>query len=97
MKCPKCQFDNRKEVKFCEKCGIKIELDCPNCGAQIPLDRQFCGECGQMLGKEQDILKAVPEAKGELKHVTVLFSDLSGYTAMSMYPKEIGFANLSDF
>ncbi|MBW1768948.1 MAG: zinc-ribbon domain-containing protein, partial [Deltaproteobacteria bacterium] len=49
MKCLKCQFDNRNGVKFCEKCGVKMELVCPNCGAKIPLDRQFCGECGHNL------------------------------------------------
>jgi hypothetical protein len=36
-------------VKFCEKCGAKMESACPNCGAKIPLDRQFCGECGHKL------------------------------------------------
>jgi class 3 adenylate cyclase len=49
MKCPKCQFDNREAVKFCEKCGAKMEFVCPNCGAKIPLDREFCGECGSKL------------------------------------------------
>ncbi len=49
MKCAECQFDNREGVKFCEKCGAKIELVCPNCRAKIPLDRQFCGECGHNL------------------------------------------------
>jgi predicted amidophosphoribosyltransferase len=49
MKCPKCQFDNREGVKFCEKCGARMELVCPSCGAKIPLDRQFCGECGHDL------------------------------------------------
>ncbi|NIO05598.1 MAG: tetratricopeptide repeat protein [Proteobacteria bacterium] len=49
MRCPKCQFDNREGVKFCEKCGARMELVCPNCGAKIPLDRQFCGECGHNL------------------------------------------------
>jgi class 3 adenylate cyclase/tetratricopeptide (TPR) repeat protein len=49
MKCPECQFDNREGVKFCEKCGAKMELVCPNCKAKIPLDRQFCGECGHNL------------------------------------------------
>jgi len=49
MKCPKCQFDNREGVKFCEKCGARMELVCPSCGAKIPLDRQFCGECGHNL------------------------------------------------
>jgi class 3 adenylate cyclase/tetratricopeptide (TPR) repeat protein len=49
VKCPKCQFENREGVKFCEKCGAKLELVCPNCGANIPLDREFCGECGHAL------------------------------------------------
>jgi class 3 adenylate cyclase/tetratricopeptide (TPR) repeat protein len=49
MKCSKCQFDNREEVKFCEKCGAKMELICPNCEAKIPLNREFCGECGHEL------------------------------------------------
>ncbi len=49
MKCPKCQFENREGIKFCEKCGLKMELVCPACGAKIPPDRQFCGECGHDL------------------------------------------------
>ncbi|UCG12315.1 MAG: zinc-ribbon domain-containing protein, partial [Deltaproteobacteria bacterium] len=49
MKCPKCQFENREGVKFCEKCGNKIEIVCSNCGAKIPPDRHFCGECGHNL------------------------------------------------
>ena len=49
MKCPKCQFDNREGVKFCEKCGVRMEIFCPACGTAIPPDRQFCGECGRPL------------------------------------------------
>ncbi len=49
MKCPNCQFDNRAGIRFCEKCGLKLELVCPACGAKIPPDRQFCGECGHNL------------------------------------------------
>ncbi len=49
MKCLKCQFDNREGVKFCEKCGAKMELICPNCEAKIPLNREFCGECGHEI------------------------------------------------
>jgi class 3 adenylate cyclase len=49
MKCPKCQFDNREGVKFCEECGAEMELECPKCGAKIPLARKFCGECGHNL------------------------------------------------
>jgi hypothetical protein len=46
MKCPKCQFENREGVKFCEECGSKFELECPACKANIPIGRKFCGECG---------------------------------------------------
>jgi class 3 adenylate cyclase/tetratricopeptide (TPR) repeat protein len=50
MKCPRCQFENRDGIKFCEECGAKMELKCPNCGAEVPLGRKFCGECGHDLG-----------------------------------------------
>ena len=83
MKCPKCQFENREAVKFCEECGAKMELECPECGAEIPLDRKFCGKCGHRLEEVAEAEKTLPEGEGERKHVTALFSDLSGYTAMS--------------
>jgi len=83
MKCPKCQFENREGAKFCLKCGEKLELSCPQCGKELPLVAEFCDECGQRLGEVVEAEKAVPELEGERKHVTVLFSDMSGYTAMS--------------
>jgi class 3 adenylate cyclase len=111
MQCPKCQFDNREGVDFCEECGAKLELECSNCEAKIPLGRKFCGKCGYALGestetaplKESEHDTQIPEpppeetvlteiaAEGERKHVTVLFSDLSGYTAMSekLDPEEV--------
>ncbi|MGD2038154.1 MAG: zinc ribbon domain-containing protein, partial [Desulfobacterales bacterium] len=49
MQCPKCQFENREGVKFCEECGAKFELECPACKANIPIGRKFCGECGHNL------------------------------------------------
>lgn len=51
MKCPKCQFDNREGVKFCEECGANFEFECPACKASVPLGRKFCGECGHQLGE----------------------------------------------
>ena len=49
MKCPKCRFENREGVKFCEECGTKMDLVCPSCGAKIPTAKKFCGECGYQL------------------------------------------------
>ncbi|MCK5552418.1 MAG: zinc ribbon domain-containing protein, partial [Deltaproteobacteria bacterium] len=88
MKCPKCRFDNREGVKFCEECGAKMELTCPGCGTRFSPGRKFCGECGRKL----EIIEGIePPIKGERKHVTVFFSDLSGYTAMSerLDPEEV--------
>ena len=49
MKCPKCQFENPDERKFCHECGAKLLLVCPQCGAEnLPSDK-FCGECGYNL------------------------------------------------
>jgi len=49
MQCPKCQFENREGIKFCEECGAKFESECPACNANIPQGRKFCGECGYAL------------------------------------------------
>jgi class 3 adenylate cyclase/tetratricopeptide (TPR) repeat protein len=54
MKCPKCQFENRENVKFCEECGAKLDLECSHCHATIPPGRKFCGECGNKLIKTSE-------------------------------------------
>lgn len=49
MECPKCRFENREGVKFCEECRTKFEIECPACKTSVPLGRKFCGECGFKL------------------------------------------------
>jgi class 3 adenylate cyclase/tetratricopeptide (TPR) repeat protein len=51
MKCPKCQFDNRRGAKFCKKCGAKLELVCPVCRHPVQSDSIFCDECGHNLSQ----------------------------------------------
>ena len=91
MKCPKCQFDNPKGAKFCVECGDPIEFHCPECGALTPGTGKFCMDCGHKLDEVVEKEKSVPDAESERKHVTVLFSDLSGYTAMTekLDPEEV--------
>ncbi len=90
MKCPRCQTENPDAKKFCRQCGARILPFCPDCGAEVLPEDKFCGECGQRLGGEETE-KVIPASEGERKHVTVLFSDLSGYTAMSerLDPEEV--------
>jgi len=83
MKCPECQFENREDAKFCKECGNNLELACSGCGTVYEIGSKFCDECGHSLAQESQIEKPDPTSEGERKHVTVLFSDLSGYTAMS--------------
>ena len=49
MNCPKCQFENPEDAKFCVECGNKIEIACPNCSSINSPSFKFCRECGQKL------------------------------------------------
>ncbi len=91
MQCPECQFENREDAKFCKECGNNLELACSGCGIVYEIGSKFCDECGLSLVQESQIEKPDPTSEGERKHVTVLFSDLSGYTAMSekLDPEEV--------
>jgi class 3 adenylate cyclase/tetratricopeptide (TPR) repeat protein len=61
-----------------------IKMKCPKCQFENPEGAKFCIECGHKFGEELAI-------EGERKQITVLFSDLSGYTAMSerLDPEEV--------
>jgi class 3 adenylate cyclase/tetratricopeptide (TPR) repeat protein len=54
MKCPRCQFENREDAKFCSECGHKFELICPDCGKTNRPEAKFCDECGSKLGKPKE-------------------------------------------
>jgi class 3 adenylate cyclase/tetratricopeptide (TPR) repeat protein len=51
MKCPKCQFENPDNAKFCIECASPMEYHCPNCGAITPATGKFCQECAYDLRK----------------------------------------------
>jgi class 3 adenylate cyclase/tetratricopeptide (TPR) repeat protein len=92
MKCPKCKFRNREGARFCKECGTKLELACPKCEAAYTPGSKFCDECGHQLEAKAKIeVREEFGQEGERKHVTVLFSDITGYTAMSekLDPEEV--------
>ena len=49
MKCPECDFDNPKEMRFCGHCGVPLLNTCPNCNSNVPIQFKFCGSCGVRL------------------------------------------------
>ncbi len=83
MKCPKCQTENPEAKRFCRECGAELLLVCWNCGTSLEPEDKFCGDCGQKLTVEAAVLATEPVVDAERKQVTALFSDLSGYTAMT--------------
>jgi class 3 adenylate cyclase/tetratricopeptide (TPR) repeat protein len=57
MKCPKCQFENPQDAKFCNACGNKLEIACSACGKMNPLGSKFCNECGSLIA----LIKPAPK------------------------------------
>jgi class 3 adenylate cyclase/tetratricopeptide (TPR) repeat protein len=70
-------------------CGGSLPLHCPNCGTENPARARFCIECGTDLSggapaerpPEPPTRPAAAPPPEERRTATVLFADLSGYTA----------------
>ena len=67
-------------------CGGELPLTCPSCGAENPDQAKFCIECRESA-RSRRARPARPRADEaspeERRKATVLFADLSGYTAVS--------------
>jgi class 3 adenylate cyclase/ribosomal protein L40E len=88
--CQHCGNDNPPEARFCMSCGQGLEAVCPSCGTVAPPEAKFCMACGTSLvgdAKPAPPRPAPPVAKVDLpeerRQVTVVFADLSGYTAVA--------------
>ncbi len=90
--CNNCGSANPAAAKFCMSCGSQLERACPSCGTPAPSEAKFCMSCGAALdgapapaapaaAPPQPAVRATPA--DERRQVTVLFADLSGYTAVS--------------
>ena len=67
-------------------CGTALAPNCPSCGAENPTGARFCIECGTVLAAPPASAEAPPAPAAapppeERRQATVLFADLSGYTA----------------
>jgi len=79
MKCQSCNAENAENARFCNQCGTPFV--CPSCGALKELGSDFCSRCGTVLSVEQSDRSAIHE--GERRHLSVMFSDIVGSTALS--------------
>ncbi len=64
---------------------------CPHCHASLPPDARFCAQCGERLGDVPAPVSSLEAPSGERRVVTILFTDVSGFTAMSekLDPEEV--------
>src|SRR6202049_4594339 len=89
MRCTNCAFENPAGMKFCGKCRTALGLSCPNCSFANPPGFDFCGQCAAALnppvGGSVSATPPMqsPEVTGERRHLTVLFCDLVGSTAIA--------------
>jgi class 3 adenylate cyclase/tetratricopeptide (TPR) repeat protein len=94
--CSACGTQNPERARFCMSCGAALQRACPSCGAEVPPGARFCVECGTALDAPAEPAAPTPgrapsPAEGavlgpeappeERRLVSVLFADLSGYTA----------------
>ena len=47
--CSDCGAPNAKSVKFCTKCGTRLQFACPSCGQLVRVGSKFCTKCGTKL------------------------------------------------
>src|SRR5437899_10025769 len=49
MQCAACEAENPSGARFCEQCGVAMELRCTNCGGAARPTARFCVVCGKPL------------------------------------------------
>ena len=91
LHCTACGHANADDARFCGRCGHGLERHCDGCGAVLAAQQRFCTQCGRATGAT-----ASESSEGERRYATIVFSDLSGYTALNerVDPEEVGLDTL---
>ncbi|MBF0159786.1 MAG: tetratricopeptide repeat protein [Magnetococcales bacterium] len=88
LTCPHCHFDNGEDARFCTRCGTALFWFCLHCYTRAQEGDLFCRGCGKPLTElvcpvASGTQQPTPDMGSERKYVTVLFADISGFTAIS--------------
>jgi class 3 adenylate cyclase len=98
MRCPNCHSENPEKASFCIECGAAFERRCLKCEFDNLPEAKFCSHCGSSLIElataqtssisttdvsNGDTPQRRIEHDGERRHLTVLFCDLVGSTAIA--------------
>lgn len=80
-RCSNCGFYNPPGMRFCGNCGAKLS----NLATGMLIPPAPAQEMGIMMGGNlmERMKQAGLEAAGQRRNVTILFTDLSGYTALA--------------
>src|SRR5688572_21019670 len=92
MPCLACGADNPAEARFCSACGAAQAAACPACGHANRTGSRFCNACGARLDSSPVRVASPPTTpREERRWVTILFADLSGFTAIAerMDPEDL--------
>lgn len=91
MHCFHCGHDNPESAKFCNACGHTLDQEIPSplAGDERAILDQLYRYMPQALAEKIRALGG--QLESERRHVTVMFADLSGYTALSeqLDPEEV--------
>ena len=83
MKCPNCSVVNTSSRHNCRECGQELPRGCPRCRILVRPSDNFCSQCGYSLNDAPAVPATGVSQSGERKQVTVLFTDLTGYTSLN--------------
>ncbi len=87
--CANCGESNPERAAFCMNCGSALAARCSNCGTENPPGARFCMKCGNGLVAADADQPGAEATAGPAQHpeerrnASVLFADLSGYTAVA--------------
>src|ERR1700675_4861044 len=95
MRCQKCSAENREDANFCTHCAASLRRLCTECRCENPPEARFCMQCAAHLDNATAVREEAETAEnliGERRHLTVLYCDLVGSTAIAaeLDPEEWG-------